>query len=449
MFVAEAEAIDVDDFVWMVYNRKTAYKSQPQQYNPKHTLVLNQGDVYGMLRTRKKVYQLVKADAQHVLFRNIVPSIHDKLFKDSLPYRGTIDQQRVDEGFERARRVSTVQNEAKRDIRTSPFFVPSGRIDEREELDYSNYQWRKVIDQVKLESKKQGVTKKVLSKNELIGLRYVSPSVGGYVIHDSNKRVMVSTEMYVDLTDASKLLPLSQQLEGKVNVFNPRSKVPTPKKGGIVPRRQFDVEPVSEEVEEPIVPKYDFSNVSPLDFFKSKRVTRNQASRTERAITNIQKAPDLPEWEGDDVEELFEDDDGVEENVKEPVKDEPEEADDVEEEFDDEEQEDSEDSEEESPTSPLADVLVAGRMFSMNNREFAVIQSGVMERNPKLVEYIVHENNSDDEELYRFRLADNYTLQQFEEKGYTILENEMDDSEIDKLQLLLDDAKFKPLPLAK
>lgn len=449
MFVAEAEAIDVDDFVWMVYNRKTSYKSQPQQYNPKHTLVLNQGDVYGMLRTRKKVYQLVKADAQHVLFRNIAPSIHDKLFKDSLPYRGIVNQQRVEEGFERARRVSTVQNESKRNIRTSPFFVPAGRIDEREELDYSNYQWRKIIDHVKLESKKQGVTKKVLSKNELIGLRYVSPSVGGYVIHDSNKRVMISTEMYVDLTDASKLLPLSQQLEGKVNVFNPRSKVPTPKKDGIVTRRQFEVEPAEEVVEETIVPKYDLSKVMPLDFLKSKRVTRNQTNRTDRVITNIQKAPDLPEWEGDDVEELFEDSDDVEDVDDEVVEEVDEEFDDDGSEDDGNEPENDDEDAEESPTSPLAEVLVAGRMFSANEREFAVIQSGVMERNEKLVEYIVHETGSDDEELYRFRLPDTYTLQQFEEKGYSILDNEMDDKEIDKLQLLLDDAKFKPLPLAK
>lgn len=460
MFVAEAADIEIDDFVWYVYKRETSYKSQPQQYNPKHTLVLNKGDVYGVLITRKKVFQLIKADAQHVLYRNIAPSVKAKLEKESIPFRGVVEKQGVDAGFQRARRVSTTQNESKKHIRTSPFFVPEGRVDESEEYDYEDYQWRKITHNVKLESKKQGVVKTILKPGELVGLRFENPSKGGYIIYDSDKRVHISTEQYVIVAEDSKVLPLSQQLTGKVDVPKHRvakEKVAT-KTLQSSRRKAINEEPRPPVVEEVIVPKYDFTNVSALDFFKHRRTTKNAVDRTNRVMKKVFDAPELPEWEGDDVEELFEDqeegfDEETPENQEVPETDVD--SEDQDEEFDEdddseEDGEEGEEGEEESDEgSPLADVLVEGSMFVANERKFAIVHADVMERNEHLVEYVAHDEEDDEEELYRFRLPTTYTVKQFTDKGYEILDNQLEKDELDKLQLLLEDAKFKPLPIAK
>lgn len=460
-FVAEAADVDPNDFTWLVFKRKTSLRTQPQAYNQRHTLVLEYGDVYGVLKTRKQVYQLIKQNEMHILYRGIPQSVHDRIFDVSVPYKGQTPSLKIEPGFQRAKRKAVVPVEKKTMRRTEDFFKPAHDVVEKSELDYANYQWRKMTKRVRLYSKRHEKTQTVLQIGQLVGLRYVSPAKGSYIIYDDDHRVLVSHEMYVKVKDESKVLPMSQQREGVVDLETGKEvkqKVEQ-RPGSIIKRRDTKrAEPreVPPPVEETIVPKYDLSQLNDDDILKTTRRRENSGKRVRNVVNNILDLPEIPEWVGDDIEELFTDeDDGSVKQVKEndDIKEiEAEIKEQDEEHFDtpEDEEESTDDESAEDEDSELADELEPGSIIRVGKRTFVMLQSSIMERNANLMEYLFYDPENDDDEfmVYRLRLASNYMTSEFSKRA-EILDDKFDDKELKSLLDKIEYAEFKPLPLVK
>lgn len=460
MYEAEAAAdIDPEVFTWMVFKRKTALRTPENAYHRKHTLVLNYGDVYGVYLSRKNVYQVIKADALHIVYRGVPPSVHDRMLTNSIPYKGATPSYELEAGYQRAKRVNTkVVVETKSKSRLEPYFKPDHKVVETSTLDYKNYQWRKITKRLKIESKKSGKTKTILQVGDIVGLRYLTPASGSYIIYDDDKRVMVTHELFTDVIHNSRVLPLSQQRDETIDLpTGIKIKAPDPERSA-VKRRSKVVEKEDERVippileEEPIVPKYDLSGMidfeSIYDSVVNERRRNNKAKRTGRLLDNIMALPDVPEVSDD--EEDFEDtetpvaSDSEETEAVEETQDESEET------PEDEETEETPEEEEPDSDSDVADELEPGTQFSIGNKTFVVVDSHEFERNDKLMEYYIYEteNNDDDFMLYKLRLPHDYPISEFS-KHAEILEEEYDADELKSLYERIEYASFKTLPLLK
>lgn len=442
---ALAADIDPDAFTWYRFKRKTKMTFD-QRYNQRHELVLMPGDIFGMLKTKKQVFQLIKRDTQHILHRNILPSTHTKILAASEPYKAKVEKAQKNLGAIRATRVSTKVRPTLK--RTDNYFKPNHTVIERNSIDYADYQWRRTVVRTRVESKRHERTKHILVKDEEFGLRYVNKSFGGYILFRDTNRVLISSELFDELLDNSRVLPLAKQREGTIDV---RERVAAIITKAPPPPRTAVLETVEEQ--HSVKSKYDFDSLDTDSLIqKSSRRRDNQVRRTQRALNTVYKVADTPHVVGDD-EELFDPED--EHDVHDGPTIEPVRHDVREIEIPDEELEEDEPVSEDRAPEPvqdyeIADELVPGRMFSIRDRQFVVVMAGIMERNANLMEYLIYEIENDDEEmtLYRLRMQSNFLYSQFS-KHATLLDGEYDEAELRYLQDRVDYAVYKQIPLVR
>jgi len=462
MFLAEAGLLDLDtsSFSWLVFTRQVPFKPN-NMYNAKHKLILNKGDLFG-IKGNRKGFQLIKADALHITFR-FPEKVHNAIMEHAKPYRGAIPQVELDAGYVRARKVDTAPKLKATRLRTDDYFKPEHKVIEASELDYENYQWRKVNKPtIHVESKRAGKTKTVLHTGDIVGLRYVNPSIGGYVIHDDDKRVMISHEMYDHIKNNSRCLPLTQQRKGIVDL--PTGKVlkkqDRASKNSIIVRRPRDTSAtpiIPRALEDVIVPKYDIKEVSDVAKLHGDRRRLNTANRIKNVVNNvITKIPDLEDWDENigyddtenhsdgrpaDIQKEMDTPIDLEQDAKQhekPVKFKQ----------DDDEDENLPKHAVEDLENEVADQLQPGTIFKAGKREFVVVDAHEFERNDNLMEYFLYEVDSEDDEFYRIRLPVAFTMREFE-KVAEIMDKTYPTDKLAKLQTQAEFATFKSISLVK
>lgn len=494
--ISESANIDPENFSWLVYKGN---KKSLKGHNQRHTLVLEKEDIYGVRFTKTKTYQLVKADALHVIFRNIDKKKHDNILKVSTPYKGpTPTDDEVTEGFVRNRRVPTKENSVANKQKDN-YFRPRYKINEYGSIDHGDYQWRKVSDRIQITTKKQGKSKGFLPVGSIVGVRYLTPARGGYILMDVNKRVLISHELYSHIVNSSKILPKQQQRTGVYDVQtgardigrnkkNNTTEISDKKEGSSKVKRRKSKTPTSD---------IDYSEIDPDESIQDNaeelynldtdaedvgnRVKVRRKRDSVKSRKNIRKFIDeIEKWKEDEDEEDFEteeEDANKAERATSPEEQpegepeegeegEPEESEETESEDPESEQEENEESEEgeeveeeEEGTNEgqesIVDVLEPGITFQMKSgqqRKFVIVDAEPMRSNPNLMEYTLYDPDLDDREdelvLNRLRLNISTKMEQFKQNA-TIIDNILSEEELKKLQSSADFAEIKPFSLMK
>jgi len=467
MFFIEAANINPDDYAWLVFKRQTKLKLSG--YNQKHELRLARGDIFGVRRTRSNTYQLVKADSMHVLYRGISEKTHTSIMKHGMPYDGpppTEDE--VDEGFVRRRKVATHEKTIVANKRTNDYYrTPKARVLESYQIDLEDYQWRKLKESnIKVITKKQGKVRALLQVGDFVGMRYMTPARGGYLLYEGENRVNISHELYTEIVQASRPLPLGQQRTGVVDLGSPSRVKEEPIKKLI--RR---VEKKELPAPEPIKTLYDLDDLTEDEILgKIKRRSRTQTN-LKRSVKKLMEEPEQETWvedtenefeaetEEDNTEEQETDEEEPEDNSTETPGDEVEEPEENKEESEegddtDSDKEDEDADEAEQDQELLADAMDPGiiiRMKKGSGRRFVVVDANIMERNENLMEYTLFDPDSEEDDsdtvMYHLRLGTTVTVGKF--KDSATIEGEYGEDELKSVQSRLEYAKIKSMSLVK
>jgi hypothetical protein len=460
MFVIECANIDPDDFTWLVFKRATSLKTSPKKFNQRHTLILTKGDLFGVRKTRKGSFQLVKADSLHVLFRAIPDATYNNILKNSKEHTGpTPSDQDVDEGFTRKKRVDTKEKSSSNKMKDDYYKAHKefGKILETSSIDFKHYQWRKLSSgSIKLTSKKAGKVQTVLRTGDVVGVRYKTPARGGYIIYDDDKRVHIEATLYDDIIKHSRVLPESEQRSGDLDLDTGvksrkvrENRVARRAKVRRMPKADRSNVVIPQVIEEePVAPKYDLSDVDDADVLKHAKRRGKVKTKMRHAVRSILNVPVSEPYVDEDDEEAF--DPEVLENEVEVLPEEPSEEGVDGEDFDSEEPEEDDGFEDEEQA---ADVLLPGTIIQITKgraRRFVVLQSEIMERNENLMEYFLYdlEDSESDFFVYKLRLPIDATVSGISHT-LEIDPKEYDEDELIDLQNSIDMAEFKNLPLIK
>jgi hypothetical protein len=176
-------------------------------------------DLIGLKKTTRGPtagsYQVVLAKYPQLVFRSIKQHEIDTFFEHLKPFAGVPDKP----GFEGGRRAPIRRDVLeKSDKQSSQYFVAPNSPREQGSYDKNDYQWRQVVRTVQITTKTHGATRQSLKEHEIVGVRYLRKSHGGYVIMPSGERVMISHDKYEELTLNSDILPRARQEKGIVDL---------------------------------------------------------------------------------------------------------------------------------------------------------------------------------------------------------------------------------------
>lgn len=415
----------------MVYDGKLPIRQAG--YNQRHTLVLQNGDLYGFRATRLKKYQVIKGDHPEIPFRNIPPENFKKFFDKSVAYKGKIPTKReIEEGFVRRSRVPTKPEDdrTKPNRLTDEWFRPSKQfLNEAREIDCGNYQWREVLKPVQLFSKKQQKVKGTLRTGATVGMRYETPAKGGYIIVD-DERIHISHELYETIIESTRILPQPKQRFDIIvlDIGDAAGKEAVKEIGRNPFIRKVKEIPV---IEETIVRRYNVDQLDDgaLDDFmrRKKRQLIKKRQHVERFMDNTVDEITWKDMEDDedfaDAQDFLGEKEKPVKPVKEkqtkgPVKLKPK-AKDLDRDIDDQldrdfgPEEDEKEVKRVTPQSYVADFLQIGMKLkaNRNQKEYIVLDASRMERNDKLIELKLY--CKEDEEFYRIRIDAKMPLSEF------------------------------------
>lgn len=192
-----ARESQLDEFVWYEFRGKR--KRTVQHRN--HTRDITPGTVYGLRPIRGGDYYLILPDMYHVDFR-VKANIADNMVKQSSKKRTKPKMNNLREGRQRAQRAG-------RNIdRGSNRFKPLKRVkatDEKNQVDLSNYQWRKLTDAQFKYNKTQKISFNI-KKNQEFGCRFINANKGGIIVFDDGTRFRIPTVQFDELMEASRVL---------------------------------------------------------------------------------------------------------------------------------------------------------------------------------------------------------------------------------------------------
>lgn len=232
---------DLTGFEWYVYEKDKTTIGKKLEFNPRQTLRLAKGDVYGVKRTTRGPtagsFQVVLAAATHVTFRAVPFRSVTRILEDSKKTKdpGTITAKTA--GV-RAVRFSTAEEKAAPNKQRDSHYKPTGIV-EKSTYDKDHYQWRTVTatGKVNIVTLKQGRNRGSVDKGDTFGLRYITPAKGGYILLDSGLRVNITHELYEKLVLSSRILPPAKQQKGLV--FADEVKAALPKQTRNLKRDEF------------------------------------------------------------------------------------------------------------------------------------------------------------------------------------------------------------------
>ena len=465
--VEAAVEFDPADYIWRRYKgtRRKTYKKKHHI----HDVVLEDGDIYGIRQTRSRTpsYQMRLLKEQNIPYRNFTQKEIEALDKVSRAYTGKIIVEGVQEGRQRRNRKLTPESITEpnrlKDVMFSPRKVPKETL----VVDKSYYQWRKMSSgstPIKITAKKSGKVICVISAGDIVGLRFVKPSFGGYIILPDGQRRQIHSDTYAAIIEAAKILPTRYQRTGLIDVKEVKQVVKKedkvkPVKINIVTKPVLKV-PVEEA---PIKRKYDIDE-DEIDILeqvkKTHRAVRSVRRQIAKEAPEIFDAPDEFEEEDEDsVAPVAEDnefddnwldgDDDDDFEEEEPSTDEPDDD-----EPDSEEGAPGEDEpEDDDDLEALVDSIAQGDVVRFKQapaKEFIFLHEEPLERNPNIVELFFHERTkNDDDTMYRVRVNTKYTMRDFKQDGAEIIETIDDDEELKELQNAVDLADIKPMSFFK
>lgn len=198
-------------------------------FGDKH-LIAQKDDLIGLrLSTSNRTrgtYQVVMAKYPQIIFRAVTQETINTFLKRLKEYKGIPDK--PEKTGMRQRKI-THEAELREDLdkQKAQFFRSPNNPRESGSYDKEDYQWRKVVHGGDvITTKHTSLNKAALQKDDLIGMRYLRKSHGGYIITPNGERVMISHELYEKITYNSDILPRSLQERGIVDLKDLKANLP-------------------------------------------------------------------------------------------------------------------------------------------------------------------------------------------------------------------------------
>lgn len=231
-------------------------------------------DLIGLKKTTRGptagLYQVVLAKYPQLIFRSIKQHEIDSFYKHLKPFAGIPEKPNNKTA---TGRQSLVRRDvlSKSDKQSSQFYVAPNSPREVGGYDKNDYQWREVVRPITVFSKTHGAMRNTIKAKDIIGMRYLRKSHGGYIITPEGERIMISHDMYEEITLNSDILPRARQEKGIVDLADiakhlpkgtrirmpripktPIVKTPRSKESGSVVDRPFH------EKNKPLVSQFDY-----------------------------------------------------------------------------------------------------------------------------------------------------------------------------------------------
>uniref|UniRef100_A0AB39CEF4 KTSC and Metallopeptidase-like N-terminal fusion domain-containing protein n=1 Tax=Pseudomonas phage HRDY3 TaxID=3236930 RepID=A0AB39CEF4_9VIRU len=207
-----ASPADFKQFEWM-YNAGKAFKLRLDDT----PVTVEPDDLVGFRKATRGptagAYQVVLAKYPQKIYRSIKQEQIEVFIDQFKEYKG-IPAAPSKNG---ARHSYMRKNQLQNDRQESQFYVSPNKPKETEHYDRNDYQWRKVMHTTSVTTKHYGTTRASLKQGDVIGLRYLRKSHGGYIIMPNGERVLIAHDLYEQITNNTDILPRGQQLTGLVN----------------------------------------------------------------------------------------------------------------------------------------------------------------------------------------------------------------------------------------
>ena len=193
-------------------------------------LIANKDDLIGLRvstsNNAKGTFQVVFAKYPQIIFRAIKPEVVAKFKKQLKEYKGVPDK--PGKTGQRQRKITHDIEPAKdTDKMTAQFFRSPNKPRESGSYDKEDYQWRKIVHGGDvITTKHSGNTRHALKHDDVIGMRYLRKSHGGYIITPLGERVMIDHDLYEKITNNSDILPKSLQERGVVDLKDIKANLP-------------------------------------------------------------------------------------------------------------------------------------------------------------------------------------------------------------------------------
>lgn len=233
----------LDDFTFYAYTGPKKHLGDAGDYNQRHPLVLHKGDVIGLKKTTRGHgagnFQLVNASVSvSALFRNVPHQTIAMLNKYFDEHTGQVKEMEDGKGgrVKKTKTHARVANKKSREV--AELFRGDSSKKEVSTYEKENYQWRVITSNspIGLKTAKQGRVRDHVKKGDIVGVRYIQPARGGWVVVERNGlRLNVSKDAYMDIVENSDILPADEQRNGlgeieKASTGGPRApRTPKPK----------------------------------------------------------------------------------------------------------------------------------------------------------------------------------------------------------------------------
>lgn len=285
-------------------------------------------------------YQVVLAKYPQKIFRSITQDQINEFIHHMKPFVGIPDKPEktgVRQGQLRKQHLETG------DKLTAQFYVAPSKPRETDSYDRNNYQWREMVRTVNVTTKHHGTTRSSLREGDVIGLRYLRKSHGGYVLMPDGERINISHEVYEKITLDSDIKPSADQQRGIVDLNELMQSLPKrPRRPAIRIPKPIKIPRVKESQHsdhfidraKPLVSDYHYKDIeeeldfepededdllNPPDDFEPEDLEETVNTKGKPAITPLEDEEDFEEE--DDPEMDFHHDEEVDEETGEPIPD--------------------------------------------------------------------------------------------------------------------------------
>ncbi len=199
----------VEDYAWFTFTGSRGKELSQRTHKRKIT----KGTVFGIKSLRSGArFTLIFPDLIHINFPL------DKAAGEYLIERSDKMKKVLDIGDRNGRKTAGVKTSRRQEMRrdfSSLRFTPKGvLLENKAGINFENYQWRIVPQQMQLLHSKG---REVFQKGDLIGLRFVRPSRGGFVVNREGLWLKVDADAYDELVTDTDLLPIQDWPNGFVD----------------------------------------------------------------------------------------------------------------------------------------------------------------------------------------------------------------------------------------
>lgn len=221
-----APQAEPDEYTWYKFEGKN--KKTFEGKHRHHTLILNNGDIYGVKNKRSGNVFVVKPDTLHIKYRmpqsEFATTLKMSEQLDGIPIQAT-----------KKAKVTKISTEKfKQDPKRLSRFKPGKDVtNERLLLDRSNYQWRQydnVEQNFELRTTKRVAPKLVLHNQDVFGVRFINSARGGVLIFEREQgliRMRLKTPTFDELIKNSQL---TKQRTGQIDTQQAEAKYKGEKK---------------------------------------------------------------------------------------------------------------------------------------------------------------------------------------------------------------------------